>query len=369
MSPRPRNAKNKGLPTNLYMDARRGSYRYRRPDDGTWHGMGTDKAEAIRAAKQLNALLTARSDLISKVMGDKISMQDFIEIFRSEILPHRELAKATLDLYAVRFRQINAALGVRAVDEITVRQVSELLDGLTPRASNQSRALLIDIFNHACAKGLCPDNPASVTISRIERKERKRHTVEGIKAIREQAPAWLQNAIDLALITAQRRADILNMRFDDISGGYLHVIQQKTAKATDAAWIRFKLTPELAAVIERCRDDVLSPFLIHRRPQRLKQKQQQNKEHWTKIEDRYLTRAFKEARDAAGCYAEWSDAEQPGFHEVRALSLHLYKKAGRDGQKIAGHATEEMTRNYQRDHEEIVWADAVPDLDIASITG
>jgi len=23
-----------------------------------------------------------------------------------------------------------------------------------------------------------------------------------------------------------------------------------------------------------------------------------------------------------------------GFHEVRALSLHLYKKAGKDGQKI-----------------------------------
>ncbi|SQH34364.1 putative family S43 non-peptidase protein [Pseudomonas mucidolens] len=34
----------------------------------------------------------------------------------------------------------------------------------------------------------------------------------------------------------------------------------------------------------------------------------------------------------------------PGFHEVRALSLHLYKKAGKDGQKIAGHASEGMTK-------------------------
>jgi hypothetical protein len=32
----------------------------------------------------------------------------------------------------------------------------------------------------------------------------------------------------------------------------------------------------------------------------------------------------------------------PGFHEVRALSLHLYKKAGKDGQKIAGHASEQL---------------------------
>ena len=57
------------------------------------------------------------------------------------------------------------------------------------------------------------------------------------------------------------------------------------------------------------------------------------------------------------------------FHEIRALSLHLYKKAGKDGQKIAGHASEEMTKNYQRDHAEIVWSDAVPDLDIAEIAG
>ncbi|VVN65176.1 hypothetical protein PS726_00044 [Pseudomonas fluorescens] len=49
----------------------------------------------------------------------------------------------------------------------------------------------------------------------------------------------------------------------------------------------------------------------------------------------------------------------PGFHEVRALSLHLYKKAGKDGQKIAGHASEGMTKNYLRDHEKIVWSEAI----------
>lgn len=43
-----------------------------------------------------------------------------------------------------------------------------------------------------------------------------------------------------------------------------------------------------------------------------------------------------------------------GFHEMRALSLYLCKKAGKDGQKIARHASEGMTRNYQRDHAEIV---------------
>ncbi len=370
MAPRPRNAKNKGLPPNLYLDARYGTYRYRRPDDGSWHGMGASKQDAIAAAKQLNSLLMAGKDLVSQVMGaEKVLVQDFIALFKHDILPQRQLAKATLDLYEVRFRQIIAAFGALAIDEVTIRMVADLLDTLTPRASNQARALLADLFNHACAKGLCPDNPAASTIQRIERKARKRHTVEGLRAIRAVSPIWLQNAIDLALITAQRRGDILAMKFDDVRDGHLYVIQQKTARASDAAWISFRLTPQLQTIVDRCRDNVLSPFLIHRQPERLKQKQQQHKEHWTHIEERYLTRAFKSAREAAGCYKDWTDEEQPGFHEIRALSLHLYKKAGKDGQKIAGHASEEMTRNYQRDHAEIVWAEATPDLDIKAITG
>jgi integrase len=293
----------------------------------------------------------------------------FLDAYERDVLPPRELAKGTLELYAVHFRRFRKQFEGKAVDQITIRMIAEMLDALTPRTANQCRALLIDIFNHAASKGLCPDNPAASTINRIEKKQRKRHTIEGLKAIREKSPFWLQNAIDLALITAQRRTDILNMRFDGVREGFLYVVQQKTAKASDAAWIRFKVTEELQAVISRCRDDIVSPYLVHRRPDRKKQKQALTKEHWTKVEERYLTGAFKKAREAAGCYKGWKEEEMPGFHEVRALSLHLYQKAGKDGQKIAGHASESMTKNYQRDHAEIVWSDAVPDLNISEITG
>lgn len=370
MAPRPRSKANKGLPQNLYLDARRGTYRYRRPSDGKWFPFGADRTKAIDAAKQLNLAFMQGADLVAKVQGQEVDLfTSFLDYYEREVLPPRELAKGTLDLYAVRFRQFRAAFVGKAVDQITIRMVANLLDGLTPRAANQARALLIDIFNHAAAKGLCPDNPAASTIAKLEKKQRKRHTVEGLRAIREKSPAWLQNAIDLALITAQRRTDILAMQFDDVRDGYLYVIQRKTAKVSDAAWIRFAVTPQLQAVLARCRDNVPSPFLIHRRPERKRQKQAEQKEHWTKVEERYLTRAFKDARDAAGCYANWKDEEQPGFHEIRALSLNLYKKAGKDGQKIAGHATEEMTKNYQRGHADIVWSEAVPDLDIAEIAG
>ena len=59
---------------------------------------------------------------------------------------------------------------------------------------------------------------------------------------------------------------------------------------------------------------------------RLKRKQAQTKDHWSKVEERYLTRAFKEAREAANCYAGWREEQMPGFHEVLVMSLHLYRK-------------------------------------------
>jgi integrase len=375
MSNRPRIKINKGLPVNLYFDRRRSTYRYRRPTDGKWFQFGTDRIQAISAATQLNFALMQGADLITGVMskGGKADVSDtfdtFLKHYEETILPPRELAKATLSLYGVHFRRFRKAFEGKAVDQITVRMVAELLDTLTSRSANQSRAILVDIFNHAASKGMCPDNPASITISRIEKKQRKRHTVEGLKAIREKAPAWLQNAIDLALITAQRRNDILDMKFDGAKDGFLYVIQGKTSKASDAAWIRFKVTPELQAVISRCRDNIASPYLIHRKPTRMTGLQASTKDHWSKVEGQYLSMAFLQARKDAGCYAGWTDAEMPGFHEIRALSLHLYKKAGKDGQKIAGHATEGMTKNYQKDHAEIIWSDAIPDLNISEISG
>lgn len=370
MVPQPRNKANKNLPQNLYFDSRRSSYRYRRPTDGKWFQFGTDRIKAIDAAKQLNLEFMRGADLVSAVMGSASeSFTGFLDIYERDVLPPRELAKGTLGLYAVHFRRFRKHFEGQTLNQITIRMIAKMLDALTPRTANQCRALLIDIFNLAVAKGLCPDNPAASTINRIEKKQRKRHTVEGLKAIRENSPFWLQNAIDLTLITAQRRTDILNMRFDGVREGFLYVVQQKTAKASDAAWIRFKVTEELQAVISRCRDDIVSPYLIHRRPDRKKQKQAQTKDHWTQVKERYLTRAFKEAREAAGCYKGWKEEEMPGFHEVRALSLHLYQKAGKDGQKIAGHASETMTKNYQKDHAEIVWSEATPDLNISEITG
>lgn len=209
---------------------------------------------AIDAAAQLNTTFLRGGDLVAEVLGESsVTLGEFLVTYERDVLPPRELAKATLDLYAVRFKQIRADFAERPIDQITIRMVAEFLEPLTPRASNQARAILIDLFNHAAAKGLCPDNPAANTIPKIEKKQRKRHTLEGLKAIRDKSPRWLKNAIDLALITAQRRGDILDMKFEDVRDGYLYVVQSKTEKASDAGWLKIKVTDQLGEVLSRCR--------------------------------------------------------------------------------------------------------------------
>ncbi|MFH7376230.1 integrase, partial [Pseudomonas syringae pv. tagetis] len=77
-----------------------------------------------------------------------------------------------LHLYAVHFRRFRKPFEGKAVHHISIRMVAVTLDELTPPTANQCRALLIDIINHAAAKGMCPHNPAPSTINRIEKKQR-----------------------------------------------------------------------------------------------------------------------------------------------------------------------------------------------------
>ncbi|SDO60532.1 Bacteriophage lambda integrase, N-terminal domain [Pseudomonas arsenicoxydans] len=104
MVPRPRNPANKGLPQNLYYDAQRSTYRYRRPTDGKWFPFGADRLKAIDAAKQLNLEFMRGADLVGAVMNNASeTFAGFLDTYERDVLPPRELAMGVLGLYAVHF--------------------------------------------------------------------------------------------------------------------------------------------------------------------------------------------------------------------------------------------------------------------------
>lgn len=362
---RRRSKSNLDLPVNLY----RGSgsaWRYRHPVTGKFHGMGTDKQKAIYAARKLNDMLMPADDLVGSVLGRK-TFTEFKTLYLNNKVNKdgSPLADKTMELYVMRLNQCEKVWGGLPIEKITLLMVNEHLDSLTTRASNQCRSILVDLFNLAISKGICPDNPAAMTLRKNEKKTRKRHTVDGLQKIRDVSPFWLQNAIDLALLTAQRRIDILNMKWSDIQDGYLHIAQQKTTKQSDdefeelhgAGYVRIKIDSELQAVLNRCRsDNLISPFIIHRVPKTKQKAHMEAKEHWTQVNLAYLTAQFKAAVKKSKAYPGYTDDQLPTFHEIRALSIFLHKKAGKDAQKIAGHATQAMTTKYASGHE-IMWND------------
>lgn len=325
---------------------------YRHPVSGRWHGMGSNKAQAIEAAKELNALLMAENDLVGKVLG-QVTVTKHIEWFFENVVPEREYKPRTLEMYQVQARKLSVSMGDVPVEEVSVQDLAELLEKYSARSANQIRQVAVDIFRVAMSRGLRTDNPAEATLKRREKKARKRLTQEQYDAIRALAEPWLQNAMDLALITLQRRGDVARMKFENVQGEILYVVQEKTEKY-DTGYLAISVGPKLKDIIKRCRDDLASPYLVHRRPER-KVKERAGMDHWTQVKPQMLTRAFAEARDKTRLFENVPDNELPTFHEIRALGIKRYRDRKEDPQKLAGHATAKMTSNYDSGHEEIRW--------------
>lgn len=365
MMARPRKKGNRDIPSNLYRGDGN-AWRYRHPKTGKFHSMGTDKNKAIAAARKLNDLLIQDTDLVSKVNGS-VLFYDFSENWfnNKRRRDGKPLAKNTKDSYRLQLSICQKKWNNQSLDSITLLMVNELLDSFTVATSNLTRTILIEIFDIAVSKGLCPDNPAALTLRKHANKERKRHTLEGLKKIRAAAEPWLKNVIDLALLTTQRRIDIIQMKWTDIENGYLHVAQQKTTDDPDdefevsegPGYIRIKIDDELQRVLDRCNDGIKSPFIIHRIPKRkARSTAKTDKEHWTQIDKQYISRQFSNLVISTKAYPHLKGRQIPTFHEIRALAIFLHKKAGKSAQGLAGHASAKMTEHYESGHE-IIWND------------
>lgn len=314
--------------------------------------MGRDKQKAIAAAKQLNSILLGSCDLVAQIVGVE-TLDEHIKWFRVEIMAKKEFADKTVEMYETKFRQLKAAVGSETpVDTITVKDIADAMKPLPTRSAQQLRQVCVDLFSAAVGRGLVETNEAEKVLKPIsEKKKRQRLTMEQFKAVHGVAPHWLKNAMDLALITLQRREDIVLMKFDQVEEGVLKVIQKKTKKY-DTGYLKIFIGEELGEVLSRCRDNVISPFLVHREPERRKRRAGM---HWTQIKPEYITRAFKDITDNLELFEKIPEAQRPTFHEIRALGIKRYKDLGLNPQQLAGHSTEKMTKNYDSEHSEIRW--------------
>ncbi|MCE0760717.1 phage integrase Arm DNA-binding domain-containing protein [Marinobacter sp. G11] len=360
MAPRRRLKRNKDLAQNLYASVKNGVtyYQYRHPGTGQYHAMGNNKAEAQAAARQLNSILIKEADLVGGVLGTAgKDINHLITRYQEELLPSKRLAPGTQKILEYRLNRISRDIGNKQIDEVDVQAIAKYLDDSFERdAYIKHRATLIDLFRFAIMKGLYPadiGNPAEITYAKSDyEKARRRLTLEQFWEIHAKAEPWMQLAMEIALITLQGRAEVINMKFADYHNQTLQVIRQKSSKHEHSHLMIH--CPQLEEIITRARQsNVPSPYIIHRRP--VRKVEAEGRDHWTKLTPNTFTAEFRKTRDKCESFKKMPREARPTFHEIRALGSWLYKKQGYDTetyiQPLMAHADQKMTEHYQQGHE------------------
>lgn len=362
MAPRGRDSKNRTLPENLYNN---GNYwQYRNPITGKKTSINKPMAEAIRLAKAANAkllpLMANDGLLLALITGETApTFKHLLGRFEAEWLPSRRYAESTLDEIGYKLARYKEDLGERMVGQLDVLAIAEYLDRFENNAYTKHRGLMVQIFAFAVAKGLTERNSAALTLVKKEaEKKRQRLSLDALNSILdyEGTEPWLRRAIRLALVSLQRREDIVRWPKNavDLVQNTIRISPGKTKHYENPIHLELVMGKALREVVMECiKSPVVCPFLVNTIPKSRCRKQLQKKLHWNAVTADYLTKAFSEVRDRSKVFEHLEIQERPTFHEIRALGAWLYEQQGCHQdyiQALLGHADEKMTEHYLSGH-------------------
>lgn len=201
---------------------------------------------------------------------------------------------------------------------------------------------------------------------RTEEKKRQQLSLEHFMAIRRAAAPWLRTAMDLALQTTHARLEVSRIRYsirepkngvcgcvwleqpEDGIYGTLYIHRQKVQKK-EASHVAIPIGDELKRIIDDSRDNVASPYVVHRIPER-QVKRSKEVSHPTQIAPDYLSRSCSAVRDKLGICSHLTMDKRPTFHEIRALAAHLFDRQGFDPQGRMAHSDAKSTKIYTQNH-------------------
>ena len=351
---RKRLAKNRAFPPNLYQNPA-GYFYYKNPQTKQQKGLGRDRAHAFSEARAANAVLaTLKPSSLADWVAGKVeyTLSEWLplynQLWQEKVQPTPSTVKAS-DSYLRRLAECEFAH--RKLSDISTLMVAQYLDAYKVErgapSARQMRSKLHDVLRWAETQGLIEvgRNPVTATRAHKVTVARERMTLDQFLAVREHASVSLRNAMNLALVTGQRREDVLRMKFADWYDGRLHVAQGKSGGRTRLALsgeIRLsKLGLSISDVIKACRDSIASPYLVHH----TRNTGRARPGHCVKGDT--IGEMFTDARNDAGIEAQ--DGRTPiTFHEIRSLAERLYRDEFGPGfaQAILGHKNAAMTDKY-----------------------
>jgi integrase len=140
----------------------------------------------------------------------------------------KKRSEGTQTTYLVYMKVIVKALGMAEVNAIERRDIRLLLDTMAdrPSAANMTLIVLRNLFAYATAREWLKINPVIGVEKTEEADEEHEPWSEDLLALALADPE-VRFPVALLYYTAQRIGDVCKMRWDDITDGYLYVMQEK----------------------------------------------------------------------------------------------------------------------------------------------
>lgn len=338
---RPRKPEYRHLPMNMYMRTRKRKngkvwvdYFYREKD-GKTISLGSDLVEAKLKWAEQEAKATP-SEL--KMMGA------IFDRYERDIIPGK--APRTQTDNKAELKQLRIVFNDAPIEAITPAMVAQYRDARTAKTrANREIALLSHVFNTAREWGLCQQANPCQGVRKNKEKPRDYYADDVVwKAVYSQACHELRDAMDLAYLTGQRPADVIQMRRDSVAEGFLRVQQGKTAKR-----LRIRVSDDsglnsLGLLLERIAKgnaEHSSQYLIL------------NRRGW-KVSGQMLRNRWDEARAKAASEAEQNDDKglalrirEFQFKDIRPKAASEISDIA-DASALLGHSKEEITRKVYR---------------------
>ena len=175
-----------------------------------------------KAREALQKVARGGDPMVEKI--EDRQAETFKELAEEYLSKHASKKRSGSEDERILRRELLPRLGPLRAKSITRRQVREVLDKIADRGAgvmaNRTLALVRKVFNFGIQHDIVVTNPCADLARLAEEQPRDRVlTEEQIRAVwgaLDAEPAWFASAIRLYLLTAQRKHEILGMRWDEI---------------------------------------------------------------------------------------------------------------------------------------------------------
>ena len=280
-----------------------------------WTKLSSDRAEALRLWAQRESVPEDDSTKLFSVVAKRYVR----EIFPSKSIQTRK----DNDKELANLLKVFAHMPIDAIAPMHVREYMDIRGQAAKVRANREKALLSHIFNKAREWGYTALQNPCQGVKGFKETGRSRYiTHEEFDKVKAVAHYTLQDAMDLALLTGQRPADVLKLKRAEIQDGALWIVQNKTGSR-----LGIEVIGELAAVIAR----------ILARPRNAIGSHIIQNENGQPLTQDTLRSRFNKARKLAGVDFQFRDIRAKAATDTGDLA---------HSQKLLAHKNRSMTEHY-----------------------